>query len=545
MHEPVCFRHRFNFDPGEWPDCQGFRLTVESKLPTVKVWLNGGPVDAPPGPKREIKLDVGRLRHGKNVLALLVSPEVPADDELDEESRKRIQQVAVNPLAAGLDSRPADEILTKDQLAGLGLFSSLEKMPRVEEFPGSIVLRKFRQGEVACFQGEPGHSAFYVLSAEDVFHLRRSQLKFYTEELANTTRDEIGRMSPADLVELLALRKGQVRDAEARIEQAPQLRKDLRIRQRLDDLRREVAQLGPVVEAARGVLEREGTDAQDALRQAATAWILPGVTRRPQPRTWLGRLTSRLFGGRGMPLDETPLTIKNDGPAEIDYKTRCGSIYEGELFGEMACMTLAPRAATVVADRDGYMLEFLRNVFNLIQRDDGYRQRILELYRKRLLSAHLQHLRFLKHASAEQIRWLGERVEMKIVDAGTVIFNEGEPSDCVYLIKTGLVQVVKGVQGVHVALNEPDVTDWRAFARELLKGDPGLLIPCPNCGNELRLPDRSLLGRRGKCPSCGHKFVLEDPKDREDAVELELADPQKSLPSRPLKGVSSRRPVPP
>ena len=46
-------------------------------------------------------------------------------------------------------------------------------------------------------------------------------------------------------------------------------------------------------------------------------------------------------------------------------------------------------------------------------------------------------------------------------------------------------------------------------------------IPCPKCGRELKLPDRSLLGRKGKCPKCSHTFVLEEPP----VVALELANP--------------------
>ena len=37
-----------------------------------------------------------------------------------------------------------------------------------------------------------------------------------------------------------------------------------------------------------------------------------------------------------------------------------------------------------------------------------------------------------------------------------------------------------------------------------------LAIPCPNCGHELQLRDRSLLGRAGRCPDCRHKFLLEE-----------------------------------
>jgi len=47
-------------------------------------------------------------------------------------------------------------------------------------------------------------------------------------------------------------------------------------------------------------------------------------------------------------------------------------------------------------------------------------------------------------------------------------------------------------------------------------------IPCPECGRELKLRDRSLLGRKGKCPKCGHSFVLSEPEE----VQLELAEPE-------------------
>lgn len=44
-------------------------------------------------------------------------------------------------------------------------------------------------------------------------------------------------------------------------------------------------------------------------------------------------------------------------------------------------------------------------------------------------------------------------------------------------------------------------------------------IPCPECGQALKIRDRSLLGRKAKCPKCSHAFVLQEPAE----VELELA----------------------
>lgn len=50
---------------------------------------------------------------------------------------------------------------------------------------------------------------------------------------------------------------------------------------------------------------------------------------------------------------------------------------------------------------------------------------------------------------------------------------------------------------------------------------PAVVIPCPHCQAELKLNDRKLLGKKGKCPKCAQTFVLEEP----DEVELELVAP--------------------
>ena len=65
-------------------------------------------------------------------------------------------------------------------------------------------------------------------------------------------------------------------------------------------------------------------------------------------------------------------------------------------------------------------------------------------------------------------------------------------------------------------------------------------INCPKCSAGLKLPDRSLLGRKGKCPSCKHRFILQEP----DEVQLELAEPAAPAPppppAEPLVGTSAK-----
>lgn len=70
-----------------------------------------------------------------------------------------------------------------------------------------------------------------------------------------------------------------------------------------------------------------------------------------------------------------------------------------------------------------------------------------------------------------------------------------------------------------------------------------LMIPCPACGRELKLRDRTLLGRKGKCPKCGHAFVMLEPEE----VNLELAEPEAPATGTAARWVpeESTPPVPP
>ncbi|MCG6155101.1 zinc-ribbon domain-containing protein [Rubinisphaera margarita] len=59
----------------------------------------------------------------------------------------------------------------------------------------------------------------------------------------------------------------------------------------------------------------------------------------------------------------------------------------------------------------------------------------------------------------------------------------------------------------------------------------GVKIPCPKCQSVLKLKDRSMLGKTGKCPKCGHKFELQEPTPQKpDApVKFELVDEQPAV----------------
>ena len=54
------------------------------------------------------------------------------------------------------------EPLTPDALLGLPIFQGVPAAS-LERYPGAIVRRRFKPGEVICREGEYGSTAFYVL----------------------------------------------------------------------------------------------------------------------------------------------------------------------------------------------------------------------------------------------------------------------------------------------------------------------------------------------------------------------------------------------
>lgn len=65
-----------------------------------------------------------------------------------------------------------------------------------------------------------------------------------------------------------------------------------------------------------------------------------------------------------------------------------------------------------------------------------------------------------------------------------------------------------------------------------------LTINCPKCAAELKLPNRKLLGRKGKCPKCDFRFILQEPEE----VQLELAQPEvpSAADQQPMVGTSAK-----
>ncbi len=139
--------------------------------------------------------------------------------------------------------------------------------------------------------------------------------------------------------------------------------------------------------------------------------------------------------------------IHIDAPIDLKYENPVAELGAGDLFGEMTCMSLYPRSATVRAETDCTMLEMLRNVLDIMQRNKNFRAQLDKSYRQRALDSHLRGVPVFASLTDEFISSLRDRVELLHYAKGQVICKQGDVADSFYLVRIGFVKVSQAHPG--------------------------------------------------------------------------------------------------
>jgi CRP-like cAMP-binding protein/Pyruvate/2-oxoacid:ferredoxin oxidoreductase delta subunit len=166
-------------------------------------------------------------------------------------------------------------------------------------------------------------------------------------------------------------------------------------------------------------------------------------------KKFLGKLSSKLAQRQQDKREEETYKrwIPIDAPVDLEYDSPVAELNAGDLFGEMTCMSLYPRSATVRAETDCTMLEMLRNVLDIMQRNKNFRAQLEKSYRQRALDSHLRAVPVFAELTDEFISSLRENVELVRYSPGQVICRQGEPADSFYLIRIGFVKVTQSHRG--------------------------------------------------------------------------------------------------
>jgi CRP-like cAMP-binding protein/Fe-S-cluster-containing dehydrogenase component/ferredoxin len=139
--------------------------------------------------------------------------------------------------------------------------------------------------------------------------------------------------------------------------------------------------------------------------------------------------------------ESTRAFIPIDAPVDLPYGSPVAELVPGDLFGEMTCMNYYPRSATVRAKTDCVMLEMLRNVLDILQRNKTFRAQLERNYRARALDSHLRSVPIFGPLTKDFIDHLRDRVELIRYQPGQVICRQGDPADSFYLIRIGFVKI--------------------------------------------------------------------------------------------------------
>ena len=166
-------------------------------------------------------------------------------------------------------------------------------------------------------------------------------------------------------------------------------------------------------------------------------------------RGFLTKLTSSLARRQDDNRDEEAdqRFIHIDAPVDLAYENPVAELGPGDLFGEMTCMSLYPRSATVRAETDCTMLEMLRNVLDILQRNKNFRGQLDQSYRQRALDTHLRGVPELAALTDDFINSLRDKVELLRCAPGTVICRQGDVADSFYLVRIGFVKVSQSHPG--------------------------------------------------------------------------------------------------
>jgi len=118
------------------------------------------------------------------------------------------------------------------------------------------------------------------------------------------------------------------------------------------------------------------------------------------------------------------------------------NIREGDFFGEFGFFTDQKRHANVKAVTECEVLEIPQNELNgIIKTHPHLNQVLLTLFKQRVLDLFLACSPMFSSLTAQEREKVFKRFHLRRVPEGTLLFKGGEPSQSLYMIKSGEVEI--------------------------------------------------------------------------------------------------------
>jgi CRP-like cAMP-binding protein len=165
---------------------------------------------------------------------------------------------------------------------------------------------------------------------------------------------------------------------------------------------------------------------------------------------------------------------------------------EGDFFGEMALLSGTVRSATVRAEEDGEVLELRADVLLRIARQHPHlAQSLRRFYRQRLLANAMAVSPIFRPFPRGDRKLLMEKFRAREVARGETVIREGDPSDGLYVVLEGAVDVRKRKDGQQVVVGHLREGDLFGEMSCLRKAPATATVVVSRPGTLLRLPRRA------------------------------------------------------
>ena len=165
---------------------------------------------------------------------------------------------------------------------------------------------------------------------------------------------------------------------------------------------------------------------------------------------FLKKLGSKLLG-RSQDTREGEVNSRTmipiDASVDLPYDNPVAELGPGDLFGEMTCMSLYPRSATVRASRNASCMRCCATCSTSCSATRTSRGAWMKTTRSRALQDHLKSVPLFSSLTPEFIDSLRDNVELLRFGKGDVICRQGEVADSFYLIRIGFVKVTEEHMG--------------------------------------------------------------------------------------------------
>jgi Fe-S-cluster-containing hydrogenase component 2/thioredoxin reductase/CRP-like cAMP-binding protein len=139
----------------------------------------------------------------------------------------------------------------------------------------------------------------------------------------------------------------------------------------------------------------------------------------------------------------------------------------GEFFGETSLLSGRPRSERAVAGAACLVVETpRRTMLKLMSSNETVRSGVDWIF----VARELQRT-FAPQAPRRQLRDLAARVTLKRLDAGAVIFREGEAGDCLYLVRAGAITLSRKMSGTNAETVVGESRSGELFGQLALLGE--------------------------------------------------------------------------